>query len=272
MAAAKRIKPMQALRASRSNPFVLMFTVILLASGAAARAQGSADPATIDALVREFERAVFTHEYEGITQQPLDRLEQPVEVWIEQDGIPSATAAANTAIVRDAVAALRSRARLDIRLREREIEDGLRITFSSWAEVAAAAQMFGLSRPATRVCDWGSAYEGTVGLGGAMGVLERLGGSNVLVVADNDESFRRACVHRFLVSALGFRNPSIRGDVALAPSHVERGTIPEPTVTAFTGWDIVMVRMLYDTRLRKGMTLAEARPVLPRIAADAVGR
>jgi hypothetical protein len=254
-----------------------MLTIALLATvlaaGAPARAQGSADPATIDALIREFESAVFTHVYDGsVTRQPLARLEQPVEVWIEQDGIPSAEAAANTAIVRDAAAALRSRARLDIRFRDNEIDNGLRITFSPWAEVATAAQMFGLSRPASRVCDWGSAYEGTVGLGGAMGVLERLGGSHVLVVADNDESYRRACVHRFLVSALGFRNPSVRRDVALAPSYVLRGTIPEPTVTAFTGWDIVMVRMLYDSRLREGMTLEEARPLLRRIAADALGR
>jgi hypothetical protein len=254
-----------------------MLTIILLATvlakGAPARAQGSADPATIDALVREFESAVFTHVYDGnVTRQPLARLEQPVEVWIEQDGIPSATAAANTAMVRDAVAALRSRARLDIRFRDNEIDNGLRITFSPWAEVAMAAEMFGLSRPAKRLCDWGAAYFGTVGMGGVIGELERMAGAHVMVVADDDAPYRRACVHRFLVSALGFRNPSIRRDVALAPFQVMRGTIPEPTVTAYTGWDIVMVRMLFDSRLRRGMTVEQARPLLPRIAADAIGR
>ena len=36
-----------------------------------------------------------------------------------------------------------------------------------------------------------------------------------------------------------------------------------------TEHDAILLRMLYDPRLRPGMTAAEARPLLPAIAADA---
>ena len=37
-----------------------------------------------------------------------------------------------------------------------------------------------------------------------------------------------------------------------------------------TEHDEVLLRMLYDPRLRPGMTAAEARPLLPAIAKDAL--
>ena len=42
------------------------------------------------------------------------------------------------------------------------------------------------------------------------------------------------------------------------------------TVAGYSARNLALLRMLYDPRLRDGMSAAEARPLLPAVAADAL--
>jgi hypothetical protein len=90
----------------------------------------------------------------------------------------------------------------------------------------------------------------------------RIVGGKVIVDLDRPEIWRR-CVYRGVVFMLG-----LEGDT-LAPTGIFTEV---PQVRGLTARDLAIVRMAFDPRLKPGMTLAEARPLLPAIAADALAR
>ena len=87
-------------------------------------------------------------------------------------------------------------------------------------------------------------------------------GGSVLVDLDRPEVWR-SCIHRGVIHILGLEGNT------LAPTGVFTDV---PKVRGLTARDLAIVRMAYDPRLKPGMTLAEARPLLPAIAADALAR
>ena len=76
-----------------------------------------------------------------------------------------------------------------------------------------------------------------------------------------DAGRRTRCVAREFASNLGL------------PGRLDRpGSVfgPSGPVAGFAPRDLVLLRMLYDPRLRNGMGAAEARPLLPAVAAAAL--
>jgi len=88
----------------------------------------------------------------------------------------------------------------------------------------------------------------------------RIGAAMVVIGAETTDLLRRACLHEEIVQALGLANdhPDVRpsifnddGEFALLTQH-----------------DAHLLRILYDDRIRPGMTAREALPVVRRIARE----
>lgn len=88
-----------------------------------------------------------------------------------------------------------------------------------------------------------------------------IGFASALIKAEHREVMRTSCFHEELTQALGLVNDSF----AARPSIFN----DDEEFALLTLHDEILLRMLYDPRLRPGMTAREARPLLPQIAADA---
>ncbi len=84
----------------------------------------------------------------------------------------------------------------------------------------------------------------------------------IIIRAEHPDLMRQACIHEEIAQAMGLPNdspdarPSIfndDGEFALLTTH-----------------DEMLLRILYDPRLRPGMTEAQARPIVERIATELV--
>lgn len=84
-----------------------------------------------------------------------------------------------------------------------------------------------------------------------------------VIRAEHPELLRRSCVHEELAQGLGLANdypharPSVFND--------------DEEFALLTRHDELLLRMLYDPRLRPGMTEAEARPIITDIATELTG-
>jgi hypothetical protein len=83
----------------------------------------------------------------------------------------------------------------------------------------------------------------------------------VLIRAEHPPLTRLSCVHEEMAQAMGLPNDSPEARPSLFNDDLEFALLTEH--------DAVLLRMLYDPRLRPGMTAAEVRPLLPAIAEDA---
>ncbi|WP_432658328.1 DUF2927 domain-containing protein [Pseudooceanicola sp. 200-1SW] len=81
-----------------------------------------------------------------------------------------------------------------------------------------------------------------------------------LVRAELPELMRRACFHEEIAQGLGLRNDSL----AARPSIFN----DDGEFALLTVQDEAMLRILYDARLRPGMSLDEAHPIIEEIAAE----
>lgn len=87
-------------------------------------------------------------------------------------------------------------------------------------------------------------------------------GAVVLVKAEHSSIMRRSCIEEEMTQALGLANddPNVR------PSIFN----DDEEFALLTKHDEILLKMLYDPRLRVGMTPERARPILPAVAADAL--
>ena len=83
----------------------------------------------------------------------------------------------------------------------------------------------------------------------------------VLIRAEHPPLTRLSCVHEEMAQAMGLPNDSPEARPSLFNDDLEFALLTEH--------DAILLRMLYDPRLRPGMTAAEVRPLLPDIARDA---
>ncbi len=77
------------------------------------------------------------------------------------------------------------------------------------------------------------------------------------------DRLRLACIHEELAQSLGLVNDHPRARPSIFNDTEEFALL--------TKQDELMLKMLYDPRLRPGMTLAEARPIVEAIAAELTG-
>ncbi len=84
----------------------------------------------------------------------------------------------------------------------------------------------------------------------------------VLIKAEHPDLTRLSCIHEEMAQAMGLSNDS----KAARPSIFN----DDEEFSLLTRHDAALLRMLYDKRLRPGMSLSTARPLLPQIATDAL--
>lgn len=84
-----------------------------------------------------------------------------------------------------------------------------------------------------------------------------------LIRAEHPDLMRLSCIHEELAQGLGLSNDSPYARPSIFNDDEEFATL--------TTHDELLLKMLYDPRLGSGISLAEARPLLPRIAAELTG-
>ncbi len=84
-----------------------------------------------------------------------------------------------------------------------------------------------------------------------------------IIRGEHPELLRLSCIHEELAQGLGLSNDSPAARPSIFNDDEEFGLL--------TGQDELMLRMLYDRRLRAGMNAAQARPIAEMIAADLLG-
>ncbi len=85
----------------------------------------------------------------------------------------------------------------------------------------------------------------------------------ILVKAEHTDLMRLSCIHEEMAQALGLANDSPQARPSIFNDDEEFALL--------TDHDEKLLRMLYDRRLKLGMTPAQARAILPAVAADVMG-
>ncbi|MGR3463534.1 DUF2927 domain-containing protein [Limimaricola sp.] len=84
-----------------------------------------------------------------------------------------------------------------------------------------------------------------------------------LIRAEHPDMLRLACIHEELAQGMGLANDSPQARPSIFNDDEEFGLL--------TRHDELLLKMLYDPRLRPGMSAVEAAPIARRIAAELVG-
>ncbi|WP_442915795.1 DUF2927 domain-containing protein [Leisingera sp. SS27] len=85
-----------------------------------------------------------------------------------------------------------------------------------------------------------------------------------LIRAEHPDLVRKSCVHEEVAQGLGLRNDSPRARPSIFNDDDEFALL--------TSFDEKLLQMLYDPRLKAGMSLEEARPIIRILAREAMGQ
>lgn len=85
----------------------------------------------------------------------------------------------------------------------------------------------------------------------------------IIIRAEHPDLLRRSCIHEEMAQAMGLPNDSPTARPSIFNDDGEFGLL--------TTHDEMLLRILYDRRLRPGMGEAEARPIVETIAAELMG-
>jgi hypothetical protein len=249
----------------------------LTATGRMRREWAPSDaPYTIDDLVRNFEKVALYDEYVDVggryvreeSEAFLRRWDRPVRVAVMTS---PAVADEETARDRANVAAFTSRlARLtglDMRISP-DAEPNFLILFMDSAEQAVFArevlERYPNFAPAvanaigeTTADTFCTAYAFSDGVDKA-----RYSAVMILIRAEHPPLTRLSCVQEEMAQAMGLPNDSPEARPSLFNDSLEFALLTEH--------DEILLRMLYDPRLRPGMTIEEAHPLLHDVARDAI--
>ena len=249
----------------------------LLAQGKLRQDHNPADaPFTADDLVRNFERVALYDEYtneEGVfieeqTSSYLRRWQKPVRIGLHfGPSVTPAQQANDKKMVSSFAARLAALTGLNIRItslknanfvmlflnrdEQRTVplklsEDTPQLLPSIVREIETSPRNIFCVAYALSNADSPTDYSGAV----------------VLVKAEHSDIMRRSCIQEEMTQALGLANddPNIR------PSIFN----DDEEFALLTKHDEILLKMLYDPRLRVGMTPERARPLLRAVAEDAL--
>ena len=87
--------------------------------------------------------------------------------------------------------------------------------------------------------------------------------SVIIIRGEHPDLLRRSCIHEEIAQAMGLPNDSPNARPSIFNDDGEFGLL--------TTHDEMLLRILYDPRLRPGMHEAEARPIVETIAAELTG-
>lgn len=233
-------------------------------------------PFTVDDLVRNFERIALRDEYVDVggryvrRESPalLRRWERPVRVGVViGPSVPAADAARDRADIAAFTNRLARLTGLDMRMGT-GAEVNFLVMILSTAEQAMAAEATAAQFPGFQPAVLG-ALSGTPldTFCTAYAFAEPTQPSTyaavmVLIRAEHPPLTRLSCVNEEMSQAMGLPNDSPDARPSLFNDKLEFAFLTEH--------DEILLRMLYDPRLRPGMTVAEVRPLLPAIARDAM--
>ncbi len=233
-------------------------------------------PFTVDDLVRNFERIALYDEYVDMdgrfvrreTPALLRRWGRPVRVGVViGPSVPPEDAARDRADIAAFTARLARLTGLDMRISDGPDVNFLVMVLSSSEQAVAAeatADRFPGFQPAVLGALGGTPLDTFCT---AYAFAEPAAPSNyaavmVLIRAEHPPLTRLSCVHEEMAQAMGLPNDSPDARPSLFNDGLEFAFL--------TDHDEILLRMLYDPRLRPGMTLAEARPILAAVARDAM--
>ncbi|HHI70684.1 MAG TPA: DUF2927 domain-containing protein, partial [Rhodobacteraceae bacterium] len=84
-----------------------------------------------------------------------------------------------------------------------------------------------------------------------------------VIRGEHPDLLRLSCIHEELAQGMGLPNDSPAARPSIFNDDEEFGLL--------THHDELLLQMLYDKRLRPGMTVQEARPIIKQIAAELMG-
>lgn len=243
-----------------------------LGQGLLRRDGGGADtPFTSTMLARNFEQIAFYNEYDGNFSgrggpSPLRRWSAPVQMdLIFGAGVPPSERRTDTTQVRSYAERL-------ARVTNHPVSLGGRPNFiviiageddRAAALAAAAAKVPGISAASLQPLINLSRDTYCVVAAYAGGVGDNTYTAAVAVIrAENPGLLRLSCIHEELAQGMGLANDS--------PSARPSIFNDDDEFALLTRHDELLLRMLYDPRLRPGMTADQARPTVQTIAAELV--
>ncbi|MEM8579044.1 MAG: DUF2927 domain-containing protein [Pseudomonadota bacterium] len=230
---------------------------------------GPDTPFTPDMLARNFRRIAFFNEYGGAgigVSGRLRRWEDPVRMKVLfGPSVPPSQRSRDAADVRSYAARLSRATGHPITLSERPnflvyfvSEDDRADTISRTAPAA-----LGLSESALRpILSLGDdIYCAVLSFARGPGRSDYVAAVAV-IRAENPDLLRLSCIHEELAQGLGLANDS--------PSARPSIFNDDDEFALLTGHDEILLGLLYDARLRTGMTLPEATPVIRILAREAL--
>ncbi len=201
-------------------------------------------------MIRGFEKVVFGAEYTGAFSDSsyVKKFVVPVRVTIEARAAADRSAAVR-AFVRQAGRSIRG---LDIAMAGRGGASNFTVhVVDRRAYAETVRRIYGNPLMATP----GNCIVRT--LYGRDGITR----SDAVLVSDEGDALFRRCLVEEILQGLGPLN-----DNSEAPESVFNDT---SRLTSFTPYDRLILNMLYDARLRPGLSQAQAAPLLPAIQRDA---
>lgn len=221
-------------------------------------------PYTNNDLVRNFESIAFHSEFrrdgerlvQAKTEKHLARWEKPVRYRLEGAGVTGADRSEYAALSRR----LSELTGLDIRETAGRGDITVRIFGpAERLEFVRDLRRRGLEGKFRLISRW--AASDNFPCVGQIGFAKEEGGeiiSALIMVKDELQGdYRRLCIHEEFVQTLGL----INDDASVRPSIFN----DDQEFALLTEHDEFLLRMLYDPSLTAGMTLADARPLLPEI-------
>jgi hypothetical protein len=249
----------------------------LTASGRMRRDRAPADaPYTVDDLVRNFERVALYDEYVDVggkfvrseTPSYLRRWAVPVRVAVMTSPSTSPDEAsrdrANVAAFTRRLARLTG---LDMAMAEDQSVNFL-VLFMDSDEQLEFAELVGRRFPEFAPAVLGAIRDSAVDTFCTAYAFSEPGDRAayaavvILIRAEHPPLTRLSCVHEEMAQAMGLPNDSPEARPSLFNDSLEFALLTEH--------DEILLRMLYDPRLKRGMTVAEAHPLLPQVARDAM--
>ncbi|MGJ8618561.1 MAG: DUF2927 domain-containing protein [Sulfitobacter sp.] len=244
-----------------------------LTQGLLRRDGGGADtPFTADMLVRNFEQIAFFNEYDGNFTgrggaSPLRRWATPVRMEvIFGDGVPPSQRASDSADVKKYAARL-------ARVTGHSVSTGGRPNFlviiaseddRAATLVQAATRVPGITAASLNALrDMRRDTYCAVAAYAAGPNANTYTAAVAVIRAENPDLLRLSCIHEELAQGMGLANDS----PAARPSIFN----DDDEFALLTGHDELLLKMLYDPRLRIGMNAAEAQPITRIIARELTG-
>jgi hypothetical protein len=249
----------------------------LTASGRMRRETAPTDaPYGVDELIRNFERIALYDEYIDLggrfvrqeTPSHLRRWDRPVRVGVMTGpSIPAEMAARDRANVAAFSRRLSGLTGIDMRVSDGADVNFL-VLFMTNTERLAFAEQVRARYPEFAPAVMGALSDTPLDTFCTAYAFADTGDKSVysavmiLIRAEHPPLTRLSCVHEEMAQAMGLPNDSPDARPSLFNDSLEFALLTEH--------DAILLRMLYDQRLRPGMTSEEARPLLPAVARDAM--